>query len=336
MSKNTPLFSIIVPIYNVQSYLKECLDSLLGQSYKDFEIILINDGSTDKSGEIAQTYAESHSFITLVHQNNAGQSIARNEGLKKAKGQYIVFVDSDDRIDSKALEYYAQCFKNDPTLDIIYTEFNLISDEGHSLGYQKFWFNMSTLAGQTKSGDELLQTLYEQKAVLFTYTWQGAIAKNLLQQYAIKFCEDIFHQDILFGLKCFSYAKKVFLSPKRFYDYRQSLLSTTRGGGDMNKLLKSAKSYAITAHRIVTFSVNVLNSVWVEYYACYYRCIRTLLIRIMRILNNLPWSDEKADIIQSIKPLYAYAPYRTKFSMNFPHFSAFATKALSYLKSKKD
>ncbi|WP_334082244.1 glycosyltransferase, partial [Helicobacter typhlonius] len=77
MSKNTPLFSIIVPIYNVQSYLKECLDSLLEQSYKDFEIILINDGSTDKSGEIAQTYAESHSFITLVHQNNAGQSIAR-------------------------------------------------------------------------------------------------------------------------------------------------------------------------------------------------------------------------------------------------------------------
>ncbi|WP_273215140.1 glycosyltransferase [Helicobacter japonicus] len=228
---NAPLFSIIVPIYNVESYLKECLDSILAQTYKDFELILINDGSIDTSGEIAKTYANSHSFITLFNQENSGQSVARNKGLESAKGQYIVFIDADDRLDSKALEYYAKCFKNDNSLDIIYTEFNLISDEGHSLGHQKFWFDMSTLAEQIKSGDELLSTLYKQKAVLFTYTWQGAIARNFLEQYNIRFCEGIFHQDILFGLECFSYAQKVFISPKRFYDYRQSLLSTTRGGG---------------------------------------------------------------------------------------------------------
>ncbi|MCX2716599.1 glycosyltransferase [Helicobacter sp. MIT 21-1697] len=228
---DTPLFSIIVPIFNVQSYLKECLDSLLGQTYAHFELILINDGSTDTSGEIAQTYTDSYPCITLLTQENAGQSIARNKGLESARGQYIVFVDSDDRLDSKALEYYAKCFTNDPTLDIIYTEFNLISDEGEALGHQKFWFDMVALAGQTKSGDELLATLYKQKAVLFTYTWQGAIAREFLEQHNIRFCEGIYFEDILFGLECFSHAKKVFLSPKRFYDYRQSLLSTTRGGG---------------------------------------------------------------------------------------------------------
>lgn len=333
---NTPLFSIIVPIYNVESYLKECLDSILAQTYKDFELILINDGSIDTSGEIAKTYANSHSFITLFNQENSGQSVARNKGLKSAKGQYIVFVDADDRLDSKALEYYAKCFKNDNSLDIIYTEFNLISDEGHSLGHQKFWFDMKTLAEQIKSGNELLSTLYKQNAVLFTYTWQGAIARNFLEQHNIRFCEGIFHQDILFGLECFSYAQKVFISPKRFYDYRQSLLSTTRGGGDMNKLLKSAKSYAITANQIIPLSENVKKYVSNETYTFYYRCIRTLLKRIMRILNTLPWSEDKADIIQSIKPLYAYAPYRTKFSMNFPHLSAFLTNALKHLKSKKD
>ncbi|TLE01769.1 glycosyltransferase [Helicobacter japonicus] len=333
---NAPLFSIIVPIYNVESYLKECLDSILAQTYKDFELILINDGSIDTSGEIAKTYANSHSFITLFNQENSGQSVARNKGLESAKGQYIVFIDADDRLDSKALEYYAKCFKNDNSLDIIYTEFNLISDEGHSLGHQKFWFDMSTLAEQIKSGDELLSTLYKQKAVLFTYTWQGAIARNFLEQYNIRFCEGIFHQDILFGLECFSYAQKVFISPKRFYDYRQSLLSTTRGGGDMNKLLKSAKSYAITANQIVPLSENVKKYVSNETYAFYYRCIRTLLKRIMRILNTLPWSEDKADIIQSIKPLYAYAPYHTKFSMNFPHLSAFLTNTLKHLKFKKD
>ena len=271
---NAPLFSIIVPIYNVESYLKECLDSILAQTYKDFELILINDGSIDTSGEIAKTYANSHSFITLFNQENSGQSVARNKGLESAKGQYIVFIDADDRLDSKALEYYAKCFKNDNSLDIIYTEFNLISDEGHSLGHQKFWFDMSTLAEQIKSGDELLSTLYKQKAVLFTYTWQGAIARNFLEQYNIRFCEGIF--------------QKVFISPKRFYDYRQSLLSTTRGGGDMNKLLKSAKSYAITANQIVPLSENVKKYVSNETYAFYYRCIRTLLKRIMRILNTLP------------------------------------------------
>ena len=70
---NAPLFSIIVPIYNVESYLKECLDSILAQTYKDFELILINDGSIDTSGEIAKTYANSHSFITLFNQENSGQ-----------------------------------------------------------------------------------------------------------------------------------------------------------------------------------------------------------------------------------------------------------------------
>ena len=162
---------------------------------------------------------------------------------------------------------------------------------------------MSTLAEQIKSCGELLSTLYKQKAVLFTYTWQGAIARNFLEQYNIRFCEGIFHEDILFGLECFSYAQKVFISPKRFYDYRQSLLSTTRGGGDMNKLLKSAKSYAITANQIVPLSENVKKYVSNETYAFYYRCIRTLLKRIMRILNTLPWSEDKADIIQSINPL---------------------------------
>lgn len=333
---NAPLFSIIVPIYNVESYLKECLDSILAQTYKDFELILINDGSIDMSGEIAKTYANSHSFITLFNQKNSGQSVARNKGLESAKGQYIVFVDADDRLDSKALEYYAQCFKNNPTLDIIYTEFNLISDEGHSLGHQKFWFDMKTLADQIKSGDELLSTLYKQKAVLFTYTWQGAIARNFLEQHNIRFYNGIYFEDILFGLECFSYAQKVFISPKRFYDYRQSLLSTTRGGGDMNKLLKSAKSYAITANQIAPLSENLKKYVSNETYAFYYRCIRTLLKRIMRILNTLPWSEDKADIIQSIKPLYAYAPYHTKFSMNFPHLSAFLTNTLKHLKFKKD
>ncbi|MCX2716598.1 hypothetical protein OQH61_02485 [Helicobacter sp. MIT 21-1697] len=104
----------------------------------------------------------------------------------------------------------------------------------------------------------------------------------------------------------------------------------------MKKALKSAKSYTITAHRIIPLSAKLKNDVSSDTYAFYYRCIRTLLKRTMRILNTLPWSEQKAVIVQSCKSLYPYAPYRTKFSMNFPHLSASLTKALSYFKHKKE
>lgn len=96
--------SIIVPVYNVESYLSSCLDSILNQSYKDFELILIDDGSTDNSGIICDSYAEKDSRIIVRHQANAGVSSARNLGLDIASGELISFIDSDDIIESQMLE----------------------------------------------------------------------------------------------------------------------------------------------------------------------------------------------------------------------------------------
>ena len=92
------LISIIIPVYNVEKYLRQCLDSVLSQTYKSIELILIDDGSTDSSGKICDEYANMYSQIKVVHQNNAGLSAARNAGIKLAKGDYIGFVDSDDKI----------------------------------------------------------------------------------------------------------------------------------------------------------------------------------------------------------------------------------------------
>lgn len=98
------LVSILVPVYNAEPYLKKCLDSILNQTYSDIEIILINDGSTDHSLQIAKTYADNHENIHLFSYENAGISITRNRALQKAHGQYIMFVDSDDFIDAKTVE----------------------------------------------------------------------------------------------------------------------------------------------------------------------------------------------------------------------------------------
>ena len=99
-----PKVSIIVPIYNTGKYLEACLDSITAQTYKNLEIILVDDGSTDNSGKIADKYAKKDSRITVIHQKNQGQSTARNNGIKKATGDYISFIDADDKIKPTFIE----------------------------------------------------------------------------------------------------------------------------------------------------------------------------------------------------------------------------------------
>ena len=91
-----PLISIIVPVYNAEKYLKECVDSILCQTFKDFELILIDDGSTDNCSEICDAYAKMDSRVCVIHKENGGQAEARNRGIDIAQGQYITFIDSDD------------------------------------------------------------------------------------------------------------------------------------------------------------------------------------------------------------------------------------------------
>lgn len=98
------LISIIVPVYNTEDYIQECILSVLNQTYKHWELLLVDDGSTDKSGEICENYAANDSRIKVFHQENAGQSKARNTALKHCQGEYYTFLDSDDRLPSNALE----------------------------------------------------------------------------------------------------------------------------------------------------------------------------------------------------------------------------------------
>ena len=97
--ENKPLISIIIPVYNVERYLVQCIDSVCGQTYKNLEIILINDGSTDQSGNICDEYAKKDLRIKVIHKENGGNTSARKAGFTVATGEYIGFVDSDDWID---------------------------------------------------------------------------------------------------------------------------------------------------------------------------------------------------------------------------------------------
>lgn len=125
-----PLISVIIPVYNVEKYLRECVESVIGQSYKNTEIILVDDGSTDSSGMICDEYAQQDSRIKAIHKKNGGLSDARNAGLAVCTGDYISFVDSDDTIEENMLEILIRnALDNDAEISMCRS--NTFGDNGH-------------------------------------------------------------------------------------------------------------------------------------------------------------------------------------------------------------
>lgn len=117
--KNNDLVSVVIPIFNVEKYLEKCVNSLVNQIYKNLEIILVDDGSTDNSGNIANELSKSDNRIKVYHKKNGGLSDARNFGIKQAKGKYIGFIDSDDYIENEMYEFlYNNLIENKADISI--------------------------------------------------------------------------------------------------------------------------------------------------------------------------------------------------------------------------
>ena len=123
-----PLISVIVPIYNAEKFLHYCIDSILNQTFIDFELILVDDGSTDNSGKICDEYSEKDNRIWVIHKPNGGVSSARNAGIEAAKGEYICFVDSDDFLESSYLEELIETKKKYPDFDNVWCGFQTVED----------------------------------------------------------------------------------------------------------------------------------------------------------------------------------------------------------------
>lgn len=122
--KKNPLVSIVIPVYNVEKYLSECLDSVIAQTYKNTEIILVNDGSTDSSLNICNEYLNKYNNIFVYNKKNGGLSSARNYGIDKCNGEFVTFVDSDDSIDINTIKWMIDDLNAYPQAEIIITSFN--------------------------------------------------------------------------------------------------------------------------------------------------------------------------------------------------------------------
>ena len=147
MEKATPFISIIVPVFNVADYLKQCIESITNQDFKDLEIILINDGSTDSSPEICDLFARQDGRISVIHQKNTGLSGARNSGIRAATGSYILFIDADDFI-GNVLNDIVKKLRHQKNIDVMFLEaFKYFNGKVASLGDN---YNQGDIENQSK------------------------------------------------------------------------------------------------------------------------------------------------------------------------------------------
>lgn len=205
--------SIIVPIYNVEKYLDKCVMSILGQTFKNFELILIDDGSQDSSGAICDSYLKKDSRIKVIHKKNGGLSSARNEGLKIAKSKYVAFIDSDDWIENNMYEkLYNIAEQNDA--DIVQCKYVKADDENVKKDIQADG-NINFI-----SNIEALENLYNERYIETVVTW-NKIYKRLLFEN-IQFPEGKIHEDEFTVYKILYKAKKIALLDEGLYYYRQN------------------------------------------------------------------------------------------------------------------
>lgn len=210
-----PLISIIVPVYMAEKYIERCILSVLQQNYSNFELILVDDGTKDKSGEICDKYAEKDSRVIVLHKNNEGQSVARNIGLDLAKGEMISFLDSDDTLSINFLEIMS---KNLYDNDVVLCGINRV--------YNNHVEAMGDFEKQILDGQSFFENLLNvQKGYGFVWgkLWKASVVKNVKFNGQLKIAEDA-----LFSLEASENIAKVKIIEDKLYNYYFNEQSTVR------------------------------------------------------------------------------------------------------------
>ena len=217
-----PKLSVIVPVYNTEKYLRECINSILAQTFTDFELILIDDGSIDKSGSICDEYAETDSRVRVVHQNNCGVTAARKMGAALSKGDYVTYVDSDDWIDK---DTYESVFSNIRKCDADMGIFAMsVEKSPHSI-------IINCVGEGAFSGEHLQEEVCSKMLFDYSLNCSGVIAslcnkvtkREILQNAINSIAEDLdYGEDAISGYLCILNAETITISNTPFYHYRDN------------------------------------------------------------------------------------------------------------------
>lgn len=222
LMSNNPKISVILPVYNTQSYLERALQSVLNQSFKNWELIAINDASTDESLSILKSFAKDDSRIKLIDfKKNKGLGSVRNVGMDQANGDYLVFLDSDDFLTYDALELLNNHILRKPKIEVFVWGFNTCTAKG------KILKTHIPSKPDKNIGESSFQLGMLNRKGFQPFAWVYTVKNTLVEKHNICFAEGIYFEDIIFSAQILFYAKKVGVIEQACYYYRKHGASIT-------------------------------------------------------------------------------------------------------------
>lgn len=232
--------TVVIPVYNAENWLDRCLDAVCSQSYRQLEILLVNDGSTDQSADILKTYGEKDSRITVIDQPNGGPAAARNTALKQATGEYVLFTDADDRLLPGAIEALVKAIDG---CDMAIARYNLwIQNKMAEKGLQ----NVEVLLERRPFLMELMQN---PGSFYYSALWNKLYRRDTIERYHLRFLPRLaWGEDFDFNMRYYSHVESVRCIPSVVYDYHWS----TRGQ-TWRTLYELPRNIAIKRHLYYVF-----------------------------------------------------------------------------------
>jgi len=227
--------SIMIPVYNVEKYLEECLESAVNQTLKEIEIIAVNDGSTDNSLNILEKYELKYDNFKIINQENKGLSAARNTGLRACSGKYVYFLDSDDFIDINAMEY---CYKEAEkyNLDILTFDAKIFFDDDYeSKNTIEDYDRVDKLCEKVMRGEEFY--VYSNKKDLYkSPVWLNFYNRDYIEKNHLYFYDGVVHEDEIHTLRSYILAERIKYTPKAFFYRRIRKNSITTAPININRI----------------------------------------------------------------------------------------------------
>lgn len=299
-----PKVSVIVPVYNVESYLEKCVRSILCQTERDFELLLIDDGSPDSSGALCDSLAETDPRIRVIHQENQGLGGARNTGIEAASGQWLLFVDSDDWIEPETLES-ALTAGEKAGAQLVVFGFRTVSEQGERL--KSFVEGLPKNVGFSPR---------EQRDVLLIYpaAWNKLYRAELFRHTEVRYPPRVWYEDIRTTPKLTAAAEKVVCTDFVGYNYLQrsgSIMKNTNIG--RNREILDALNDLFTWFRqqdLFDLYRDELRHLAV------YHCYLVASVRVIRIDRKNPLLREFSAFLSEIFPEYRQDPYLSRLTGN--------------------
>ena len=294
--------SIVVPVYNVEKYLNKCIDSILNQTKNNFELILVNDGSTDSSGDICDEYKLKYPNIEVIHKNNGGLSSARDAGIYAASGEYIMFVDSDDWIEPNTIEILNGVIaenKYDVIIYGLFMDFEINNFESYAIVAQDKVYNSI----------ELYLNEFEmyRSSTLFGYAWNKLYKLNIIKMNKLEFGEYVYPEDVYFNFKILPYCNNIRVVNKSLYHYihreRETLSKLKR-----DTLLVSNQVYDKTVEFLKMNNSYEVNEIYVN--TTYLESIMLYIVNVLSLNKN--YKKDLDEIYNDIKVRNALSSFSSK------------------------